>query len=613
MSKKNDNISSVKAGFQGYHILKVIPRVELVFDEPDSTTVQKITNPDSFTIPVPIKGTCKNIFKDVSCEMWWIIERGEPEPEPEPELVGPLPGMIKLDSADKFHIEINGATPEVDILKLRLFDNGVLKYRIAPAIPRAKSYEMTSTVLAYSVPLSVDFSKCEKLEIGSRISVTPGYPRLFDTAGAVRIVIKEMDEGDGEYTSTTATGSFSYTWTQGNRKPCVWMIGFSRADGGILTYPEAFEQGDYEFGYELQVSSDEKEFVTVRTQNNKFTGIKRPRVDSFKLVFEKNLVYAKGKISGFASGTAVPLELFLKKEAGRENTIRYGNQIGYKKVDPDENGEFKTLLFNFKPMAKAGALPDSNCLFAMMKPSTHVWSRAFETPVFQAIDYDEKIYAGLDEIQEYVAKYRAMWICSEEQKNFVVVVDPDEARIRAFLRVIRVGEGTSDETGYEKLFGGQSFINDYKKSWNAHPQVKVSKGKYTSSAAGAYQILDGTWNDASMKKLRDEYNVADFSPQNQDKMAIIILKHKRMTKANISAKYENAYGDIIQMIIDNDIDRAILTASLEWASLPGSPYGQPMRTLEEVKKDYDSFLLEELEMKTTLHIAPGFLKGFGYK
>lgn len=45
----------------------------------------------------------------------------------------------------------------------------------------------------------------------------------------------------------------------------------------------------------------------------------------------------------------------------------------------------------------------------------------------------------------------------------------EEARVRAFMRMLRVGEGTVGEAGYETLFGGQSFIRHYHKDFSNHP------------------------------------------------------------------------------------------------------------------------------------------------
>jgi len=131
----------------------------------------------------------------------------------------------------------------------------------------------------------------------------------------------------------------------------------------------------------------------------------------------------------------------------------------------------------------------------------------------------------------------------------------------------------------------------------------------------ACQIMGDTWNDAEMKEKRTLYNITDFSPISQDKFALILLKYKRASKAtvagvikNYGAKYTNAYGDIIQAVIDDNLDKALLISSTEWASLPDSPYGQQdaKYTNENVKAIYRNFLKEELAGTTDLKLKRVF-------
>lgn len=177
-----------------------------------------------------------------------------------------------------------------------------------------------------------------------------------------------------------------------------------------------------------------------------------------------------------------------------------------------------------------------------------------------------------------------------------------EARVRAFMRMIRVCEGTAGEEGYERLFGGESFIKHYHKTFSTHPQIKIKRknkktGKvYISSAAGAYQIMGYTWDDPSTVLRRKKYNIQDFTPESQDLLCVVILKEKVRDNA-------------LNMIIDNEIKKAIQSScSYEWASLPPSRHNQPTKTLDECLKFYESFLMEELAGKTSLKIENGFLK-----
>ena len=142
--------------------------------------------------------------------------------------------------------------------------------------------------------------------------------------------------------------------------------------------------------------------------------------------------------------------------------------------------------------------------------------------------------------------------------NYVIPVDiaMSNQNLQAFLTLIRTGEGTADAGGYSRLYGGGSFS-----SFADHPRQVVTRGGWSSTAAGAYQILSRTWDD-----LRAQgYDLPDFSPENQDKAAVALIKRR------------GALADVLA----GRFDRAIAKCNQEWASLPGSPYGQ--RTLSMTK------------------------------
>ena len=134
--------------------------------------------------------------------------------------------------------------------------------------------------------------------------------------------------------------------------------------------------------------------------------------------------------------------------------------------------------------------------------------------------------------------------------------------MQAFLRVIRAGEGTSDAAGYSRIFGGQTFS-----SFADHPRIKVTKNGYTSTAAGAYQIIASTWDET--KRIM---KLSDFSPRSQDLAAL----------GRIAARgaLEDAKAGQFEM--------AIKKIAREWASLPGSPYGQPVISWDRARAIYAS-------------------------
>lgn len=171
-----------------------------------------------------------------------------------------------------------------------------------------------------------------------------------------------------------------------------------------------------------------------------------------------------------------------------------------------------------------------------------------------------------------------------------------DARVRAFMRMLRVGEGTIGDKGYETLFSGKSFIKDYSRDFSDHPRIKIKSGKLVSSAAGAYQVMGYTWDDPSMVKARDEYHINDFSPLSQDIFCLFLFKKKR--------------EGTLDKIRQGDIEGALDKLSYEWASRPPGRYGQPSKTMSEALSIFESYLDEELNGKTDLKIPVGVTNDF---
>lgn len=150
----------------------------------------------------------------------------------------------------------------------------------------------------------------------------------------------------------------------------------------------------------------------------------------------------------------------------------------------------------------------------------------------------------------------------------------DNANVKAFLAVIRAGEGTADEDGYRRHFGGRLFD-----SFADHPRVAITAGlgknQYTSTAAGAYQFLERTW-DSLVKR----YGFADFAPRTQDIAAIALIDGRKALDDVLAGRFQ----------------QAVRKCNREWASLPESPYGQPTRTMaqaEEVYREHGGLLIPQ--------------------
>lgn len=161
-----------------------------------------------------------------------------------------------------------------------------------------------------------------------------------------------------------------------------------------------------------------------------------------------------------------------------------------------------------------------------------------------------------------------------------------EARIRAFLRTIRYCEGTSAESGYGVLFNYVPF-NDF----STHPAIKVVTPRYSSTAAGAYQILKGTWDSLTSGASKYASRLPDFTPSSQDIAAWCLMDRR----------------GALQSVRNGDITTALAQLKNEWASLPTSPANQPKKSFDETMSIYNKYLTEELAGKTSLHAPRGEL------
>jgi hypothetical protein len=185
-------------------------------------------------------------------------------------------------------------------------------------------------------------------------------------------------------------------------------------------------------------------------------------------------------------------------------------------------------------------IPDTEKIIAVLKvadsmfPPLSVFNNQTGLPLSTFIDYEELITSEEGEIiggyggikgNRFAGKADAEWICTIP---YSLKVSIEELRVRAFMRMLRVGEGTVGEKGYETIFGGESFIKDHKMNWDTHPRIKVPFGddKY-STAAGAYQVMGYNWDDSLNVAMRKKYGIKDFSPLSQDYYAVVLLKHAR--------------------------------------------------------------------------------------
>lgn len=148
-----------------------------------------------------------------------------------------------------------------------------------------------------------------------------------------------------------------------------------------------------------------------------------------------------------------------------------------------------------------------------------------------------------------------------------------DANIKALQMALRECEGTDAPDGFNYLFGSSPHNDRRFTDMSHHPNIKFPFTGGVSDAAGAYQILYET-EQGLIKQLvsygmsEEQATMFDESTQNL-KCVLLFSNH-----------------NCCQKIIDGDFNYAISALNKTWASLPGSPYGQPVKTMAQVTEFY---------------------------
>jgi muramidase (phage lysozyme) len=144
-------------------------------------------------------------------------------------------------------------------------------------------------------------------------------------------------------------------------------------------------------------------------------------------------------------------------------------------------------------------------------------------------------------------------------------------RMSAFLATIRWAEtGTSAKESYTKLVFNGTFNNNFA----THPRIKqcapINGRNVCSTAAGAYQMLDISWND-----LAPDLGLKDFSPSSQDRMAIEYIRRNKAIRDVEAGNFEVAACKVGKI----------------WGSFPCNNYNQNAKRLDKLQGYYNQQLV----------------------
>lgn len=165
-----------------------------------------------------------------------------------------------------------------------------------------------------------------------------------------------------------------------------------------------------------------------------------------------------------------------------------------------------------------------------------------------------------DRIIDFIAMNQFSWKKLHENKN-----------VHAVLKTIILCEhGKVTDDVFYTLFGGEK-VADLSK----HPEKVITKGGYSSSAFGAFQILKKTNNE-----LIEKYKMSpSYYPKEQIKKGLKLIEIR------------GAMGDIIAGNWENVMKKL----APEWASIPYPPkgyksyYGQPSKGRDYFVNNIEKF------------------------
>jgi len=152
------------------------------------------------------------------------------------------------------------------------------------------------------------------------------------------------------------------------------------------------------------------------------------------------------------------------------------------------------------------------------------------------------------------------------------------ANVCAFLDTVAWSEIgpqllAKSDSGYDVVVGSTPSNPHLLQSYADHPRQLISLGNLgiKSDAAGRYQFLSTTWDP-----LARHLGLADFSPANQDRAAIELLRECGALPHVLAGGWLAA----------NEITTAIARAAPIWASLPGNTYGQHQNKLTNLLTEF---------------------------
>jgi len=337
-------------------------------------------------------------------------------------------------------------------------------------------------------------------------------------------------------------------------------------------------EGEYRFGFQSQELDNESSGA-----GNTYSFIFRVynslicrflSVDPLSKKYPHNSPYNFSENRVIDCGELEGLEIFY----AADGTLigKFGSSTEVRRVDDENVEQFKTEL------AKA------------------IHSRDEYNRIRSNID-NNKYSVGLDNAKKIMYQHG---VVATQFKNELIDklssstgMNEDELNMRATLTVIRQAEKHSDvPEAYNRDEVGTVFTNSSDEDiygniddagYDSHP------GTSNNDAAGAYQTQLRTWN-LYKSQLGDDQS---FTPANQDRMAIIIMREQ--------VKYNPDNANLLNLVYSGNIQQALQLLNGTWPSLPGG--SQEGINADEADTYFKDAIKNEINGNSKIAIPQGSL------
>lgn len=425
----------MSAGYRNAISFVLVPRTAITFDPMDAATTWNLENPGELLIDIPIRGKGKN-FKpgDVPCALTWLVtSAGKTASYPVDNAV------MKVAPDGRFHVEVAGKTPVIDVVAQRLAGEGQVGFSLTPDFPHAETATFPPSLRFHNTcAVKTKLPKPEQMLLGALVTFSPDFGWTFKKA-ELELRVIEVDDGSTEIAATVPRSAFSHRWEAGSlwSGDRDWAIGFTGDSCEQLADVGEEEAGSYEFGWQLWGASRAGGPQTLLLEQRDFIRLPKPKLEEFKIDYDRTwhgTWEVSGKISGLAPRANLMLDVALVEPAAAAGAEPPDYRASRIQIALDDDGVFEAYLgerhlpWTADPLAPAEPAPplvpmasqEQLCLIPEAEP------QAFAILSFPAAARDGKpgpmaAYLDFDEGKFSAFKGQGLswdpeadWICSQE-------------------------------------------------------------------------------------------------------------------------------------------------------------------------------------------------------